>query len=72
MRHYKVDEATLRDLLIRGHYYEALEHGGVDNWEWHGASISDYIDDCSAIDEVHYESIEEIVEADLTNFEVIQ
>ena len=55
---------------MAAHMYCALEAGGVDNWEWCGQSIQDYIDECSTIDFVHYEDIEEIVEADIANFSI--
>lgn len=67
MRYYQVSEEFLRGLLLAAHTYHALENGGVDNWEWYGASVEDYIKDCSIIDETHYEDIEDIVDADLAN-----
>ena len=67
MKYYRVSEEFLRELLLAAHTYHALESGGVDNWEWYGASIEDYIKDCGVIDETHYEDIEDIVEADLMN-----
>ena len=49
--------------------YNALEAGGVDNWDWYGESIHDFIDACSDIDGVQYEDMEEIVEASLCTYE---
>ena len=65
MKYYRVSEEFLRELLLATHTHHALESGGVDNWEWYGASVEDYIKDCCVIDETHYEDIEDIVEADL-------
>lgn len=44
MKRYIIDEETLRDLLYHTYKYEALEYGGVDNWEWYGESEEDYLD----------------------------
>lgn len=70
LRYYRISEPALRELLMAAHNYYALESGGVDNWEWCGQSIQDYIDECSTIDFVHYEDIEEIVEASLSEYEI--
>lgn len=69
LRYYRISGPALRELLMAAHSYWALEGGGVDNWEWCGQSIQDYIDECSAIDFVHYEDMEEIVESSLCNYE---
>jgi hypothetical protein len=70
LRYYQISEPVLRELLMAAHMYRALEGGGVDNWEWAGASVADYIQECSIIDFVHYEEMEEIVEADIVNYPV--
>lgn len=41
---YIVDEKELRELLYSYYKLEALEYGGVDNWEWYGESQEDYLD----------------------------
>lgn len=43
MKYYAIDEIMLKDLLINDIKLAALESGGVDNWEWYGESISDYL-----------------------------
>lgn len=50
-RYFKVSESELKELL-RGYLTSiALEHGGVDNWDWYGESINDYIEDsCKELD----------------------
>ena len=65
MKYYKISEKTLKEYLIMAHYFNALEMGGVDNWEWYSYSISDYIKDCSVIDETHYDDIEHIVDTEM-------
>ena len=42
---YLVPEHTLRDLLNDSNKLTALECGGVDNWDWYGYSIGDYVAD---------------------------
>ena len=66
MKFYRVSEKNLRKYLTMAHRLRALEQGGVDNWEWYGESIGNYIADCSMIDEKPYEDIEEIVDKDLS------
>ena len=42
-KYYKIHEDALRDLLYDSFKLAALENGGVNNWEWYGMSISDFI-----------------------------
>ena len=42
---YLVPEHTLRDLINDSNKLAALECGGVDNWDWYGYSIGDYVAD---------------------------
>ena len=69
MKYYKVSETVLKSLLEDSYTYSALRNGGVDNWEWCGASIGDFIESSERIDGIEYESIEEIAEAGLKNYE---
>ena len=69
LRYYRISEPDLRELLMGAYTCEALNNGGVDNWAWCGESIRDYVDACSDIDGVHYEDLEEVVEASLCNYE---
>ena len=70
LRYYRISESELRELLMAAHTYTALESWGVDNWIGWGEAQHNYVEDCSAIDFTHYEDIEEIVEADLTNYPI--
>ncbi len=70
LRYYRISEPDLRELITAANYYFALEGGGVDNWEWHGESIHDFIDMCSDTDNIKYEDMEEIVEAELTQYPI--
>ena len=44
-KYYIIEEKELIKLLTTYNKAIALECGGVDNWEWYGASIRDYIDE---------------------------
>lgn len=39
---YQVSESELIELIHDSMKLCALENGGVDNWEWYGASICDF------------------------------
>lgn len=39
---YQVSESELIELIHDSMKLFALERGGVDNWEWYGASICDF------------------------------
>lgn len=41
----QIDKETLRDLLEGYYYYMALASGGVDNWEWYGDSINQFVEE---------------------------
>ena len=45
MKYYKISEDELREFLYDSLKFGALEIGGVDNWEWYGASINDFLKD---------------------------
>ena len=70
MRYFRISEPDLRELIINANYYLALEAGGVDNWEWYSESVHSFIDMCGDVDFTEYESMEEIVEAELTNYKI--
>ena len=61
MKYYIIDKLRLKELLVTEARYDALENGGVDNWEWYGASIQDYLDlyKANAIYEIVNERINE-------------
>lgn len=45
---YVIGEWRLITLLEKEARYDALENGGVDNWEGYGASIQKYLGLCKA------------------------
>ena len=71
MKFYKISEKDLLELLVYAYQYQALECGGVDNWDWFGESMKDFIENCSFDDGVEYKDIESIAEAGLKYYEEI-
>lgn len=51
MKYYKISEDELREFLYDSLKLAALENGGVDNWEWYGTSINDFLKDNTASNE---------------------
>jgi hypothetical protein len=47
----------LKELINDSLKLESLERGGVDNWDWYGASLSDY-----------YTDVEEIIEGRIDGY----
>lgn len=43
-----VPKDELKDLLYDSLRLQALDCGGVDNWDWYGASIRDFIEAAKA------------------------
>ncbi len=43
-----VPKDELKDLLYDSLKLQALECGGVDNWDWYGESVRDFIDSAKA------------------------
>lgn len=56
---YIIDENNLKDILCKASVYEALEQGGVNNWEWFSESITDMLNTLG------YETVEEMVDEEL-------
>ena len=49
-KYYKISEELLIELMKDSLVLAALESGGVDNWEWHGESCCDFLDEAGAED----------------------
>lgn len=43
-----IPKDELKELLCDSLTLQALDCGGVDNWDWYGASIGDFIDAAKA------------------------
>lgn len=59
---YGIDEKTLKGLLISRYELDALECGGVDNWQDYCDVLNDYLDG--------YEDFEEFVESVLEDIKI--
>ena len=70
-----VKEDELR-FMLRGYLkYLALQSGGVDNWEWYGESLGDFVETWAKekgldLEEDDY-GFDDIVEEDLERFTLI-
>ena len=71
MKFYKISETDLRRLLTDAYRFQALECGGVDNWEWYSEAFHDFVEECSKDEEKEYEDIDEIAEDSLKYYEEI-
>lgn len=44
MKYYRIAEVKLLNLIESDMRLSALEAGGVDDWEWYGASLDNFIE----------------------------
>lgn len=44
MKYYKITEDELLDFIEANMRLCALQSGGVDNWEWYGVSLDNFIE----------------------------
>ena len=72
MQKYRcVPEKELILLLESYHRLQALENGGVDNWNWYGDSLYDYLENWIAEKKLNPSGgwdFESIAEDDLNNY----
>ena len=72
--YYLVSEETFKSMLEDALKCRALESGGVDTWEWYGASIWDFLKECALeneVEDVKNYSFKDIVKSDLKYFKKI-
>ncbi|MDO4562202.1 MAG: hypothetical protein Q4C12_00050 [Clostridia bacterium] len=50
-KYVEISISELQDLLETKARLNALECGGVDNWEWYGESFNQYVEDNSEFDD---------------------
>lgn len=58
MKRYIIKESELLELLEARLRLAALENGGVDNWEWYGDSLCDYLRNYCEWNNMQYEDEE--------------
>lgn len=56
MKKYIIDEKELKQLIKDSLELNALERGGVDNWEWYGEALEEYDED----EEIDFSSYKEV------------
>lgn len=75
MKYYLVPEHELKNLLHDNLTLCALEGGGVDNWDWYGQSIADFLDDAEEDYNVPFGvdfDIDDMVEVDIRGYKSIE
>lgn len=71
---YLVPEFDLKSILHAALILNALERGGVDNWNWYGESISDFISEWKEDHDIPKDKeiyMEDIVEEQMQHFKKI-
>lgn len=48
------------NLLVKSDTLEALECGGVDNWEWYGESVGEYIKEFNKENDTKLEDFDDL------------
>lgn len=70
-----VPKDELKDLLYDSLTLQALECGGVDNWDWYGASIADFIemtrDDYNVPKDAEFD-ISDMAEVDVEGYRTVE
>lgn len=72
---YLVPESDLRSILHAALILNALECGGVDNWNWYGESISDFISEWKEDHDIPKDKeiyMEDIVEEQMKSFNEVK
>lgn len=71
MSYRKISESALRTILTGFYEYIALrDYGGIDPKLQKEANAK-FVSDCIVIDEQHYDSLEDVVEEDITFYKII-
>lgn len=70
---YLIEESELRDLLYAYNKLAALECGGVDNWEWYGGAVYDYLEEFKEEERIENDDfdLEDMVEVILQEYEPV-
>lgn len=74
-RYRLVKEDELLHLLEQNFRLIALENGGVDNWEWYGESLGDFLSEWvrrKKVDPTDDWTFEDIAEEDLMDYEIYE
>ena len=70
-----VPKDELKDLLYDSLTLQALECGGLDNWDWYGASITDFIemvrDDYNVPKDAEFD-ISDMADVDIEGYKTVE
>ena len=67
-RQFIVTESELRELIHDSLMFCALQNGGVDNWEWYGESICNFLEGNAAPGEDEYDIAERLLNEDYIEY----
>lgn len=69
-KQFLITETRLRELLEAEARLEALEYGGVDNWEWCGDSLHNWLKEFKEWNNIQDKDIdfEDVVDLGITEF----
>ena len=75
-KYYKVSEKELKEFIMAAARLEALEAGGVDNWDWCYESKQDYLNDYFSVNEPDWfedniPSFDMIADIEINSFEEV-
>ena len=70
MIYYRIGERDLLDLLTAAYNFWALEGGGVDNWEWAGESVHEFVESMNDENHTSFDDIEEMARHDLKSYPI--
>lgn len=65
---YIVPETVLKNLIRSSITLNALDYGGVENWEFFQSSIREYLDIAESIYNSSFEDISELIKWELEKF----
>lgn len=61
-KYYKVNENTMRELYYDHLLLMALQNGNVENWEWYGESIHDFLQESAELGQTLWDIVDEDLE----------
>ena len=66
--YHLIEEKELIEILTGYYTFLALEAGGVDNWQWAGESVRDFVQACIEEQNQYFDSIEDIAKDDIKRY----
>lgn len=61
-KYYKVNENTMRELYYDHLLLMALQNGNVENWEWYGEAIHDFLQESAELGQTLWDIVDEDLE----------